>query len=144
MTLSEPVAPYFEHSESEEMWTSFNTDTALKQHLPKIIDVESALSDLRQLLEGSWRWGSAGLGTYTLASPVFTRTGDLIFQLRQTYGGVQSVIGSEFMQYGRRSLSNISAEYKAGKSVIGNGNGYLETTTSESYSGSVTPKFIST
>ncbi|KAF7429005.1 hypothetical protein PC9H_008243 [Pleurotus ostreatus] len=129
VTLSEPVAPYFEHSESEEMWTSFNTDTALKQHLPKIIDVESALSDLRQLLEGSWRWGSAGLGTYTLASPVFTRTGDLIFQLRQTYGGVQSVIGSELMQYGRRSLSNISAEYKTGKSVIGNGNGYLEATT---------------
>lgn len=118
------------------MWTSFNTDIALKQHLPKIINVEGVLSDLRQLLEGSWKWAAAGLGTYTLASPVFTRTGDLILQLRQTYGGVQSVIGSEFMEYSRRSLSNISAEYKAHKNATigngnGNGNGYLESTTSE-------------
>ncbi len=57
----------------------------LKRHLPNVINIDAVLSELRTALEGNWHWAAAALGTYNLASPVFTKNGDLIVQLRQIY-----------------------------------------------------------
>ncbi|KAF9491896.1 hypothetical protein BDN71DRAFT_1433611 [Pleurotus eryngii] len=80
--LRQPVLPVFDHSESVEVWSSFNTDVGLKRHLPNVIDIDAVLSELRTALEGDWRWAAAALGTYNLASPVFTKNDDPIVQLR--------------------------------------------------------------
>ncbi|KAF7427988.1 hypothetical protein PC9H_007206 [Pleurotus ostreatus] len=85
ISLRQPVLPVFDYSESVEVWSSFNTDVELKRHLPNVINIDAVLSELRTALEGDWRWAAAALGTYNLASPVFTKNGDLVVQLRQIY-----------------------------------------------------------
>ncbi|KAJ6593575.1 hypothetical protein B0H19DRAFT_1091017 [Mycena capillaripes] len=40
------------------------------------------MRELKSVFEGAWEYSYAGLETYTLTSPVFTQSGDLIVQLR--------------------------------------------------------------
>jgi hypothetical protein len=54
----------------------------LRSHLPKVIDIDAVVKELKHHLEGHWEYSFPGLLTYDLASPVFTVNGDLVLQLR--------------------------------------------------------------
>ncbi|KAF7366887.1 hypothetical protein MSAN_00947400 [Mycena sanguinolenta] len=53
----------------------------LEEHLPRVIDIKEVIGDLKAIFEGAWEYSCAGSKTYSLVSPVFTETGDLIVQL---------------------------------------------------------------
>ncbi|KAJ8469927.1 hypothetical protein ONZ45_g16724 [Pleurotus djamor] len=80
--LAKPC-PVFERTQTTGAWT-IDTEAMLRKYLPDIVDIEGVLLELKSSLEGFWTWCSAGLATYDLASPVFTKNGDLIVQLRQS------------------------------------------------------------
>jgi hypothetical protein len=71
----------FEQNEAEGKW-HIDTHKLLQENLPRVVDVKEVLAELKQVFEGAWKYCSAGLHTYNLASPVFTQNGDLIVQLR--------------------------------------------------------------
>ncbi|OSX64959.1 hypothetical protein POSPLADRAFT_1044390 [Postia placenta MAD-698-R-SB12] len=63
--------------------------TNLQAHLPPTIDLADVLRELR-VFEGVWHYGFPGTHAYALANPVFTRAGDILFELRLHGNGPQS------------------------------------------------------
>ena len=59
----------------------FEIQSELKVRLPDLLDFEEVVQGIRQY-EGLWQACYPGIHAYLLASPVFNRQGDLLFELR--------------------------------------------------------------
>ncbi|KAL0952771.1 hypothetical protein HGRIS_006999 [Hohenbuehelia grisea] len=81
VAITEDIKPVFDKTESEGNW-HIDTHKMLEDHLPRLIDIKELVHDLKSIFEGAWEYSFAGLQTYNLGSPVFTKNGDLIVQLR--------------------------------------------------------------
>ncbi|KAJ6457917.1 hypothetical protein C8R45DRAFT_560881 [Mycena sanguinolenta] len=80
VTVVDKVDPVFDMTEAEGQW-NIDTHKLLEEHLPRVVDINEVIQDLKSIFEGAWEYSCAGSKTYTLVSPVFTETGDLIVQL---------------------------------------------------------------
>lgn len=45
------------------------------------IDLKVFAQELQEMLQGTWKYGCAGLYEYSLRSPIFTREGELVMRL---------------------------------------------------------------
>ena len=90
--LSGDAKPEFADVESEGT-CSLDMQELHKMHLPRIINMEPILTELKAVWEGAWQWSSLGCLSYTLANPVFNRHGDLLVQLG-LFGARQTVYGT--------------------------------------------------
>ena len=83
--VSESIVPVFSVTELEGNFTMApdNTDVyaLLREQLPLSIALQDIAGKLQDLLQGTWKYGSAGLHKYILQNPVFTRSGDLVVEL---------------------------------------------------------------
>ncbi|KAF7351634.1 hypothetical protein MSAN_01596000 [Mycena sanguinolenta] len=80
VTIVDKVDPVFDMTEAEGQW-DIDTHKLLEEHLPRIIDVQEVIRDLKDVFEGAWQYSCAGTKVYSLVSPVFKENGDLIVQL---------------------------------------------------------------
>lgn len=58
-----------------------DVEKLLRDELPKKIDLQPIAKELQDMLQGTWKYGFAGLYEYPLRSPIFTREGELAMQL---------------------------------------------------------------
>ena len=83
--ISKSIVPVFNTVELEGNFTTarYNPDVSalLGEQLPKAIALKHIAAELQDMLQGSWKFGYAGLYQYSLGSPVFTHKGDLVIQL---------------------------------------------------------------
>ena len=80
-----PPTPVYEKAKTEgQVVSSFYTspETLLKDNLPATVDLGEVVG-LFKSFEGTWGGFYPGTSAFTLAQPVFTSKGDIMFELRQ-------------------------------------------------------------
>jgi hypothetical protein len=83
VSILDVVKPTYEKTHMEgEVAVHMDTAKLLAANLPSVIDLNDVITELKNMLEGSYKYAVAGVCKYTMYSPVFNIHGDLILQLR--------------------------------------------------------------